>query len=616
MFLKIFTLPRLWIIFTAVLITMATFNLFSCLSVALSPNNTDIRNIWFDDIKFPISFAESEWEQLVSFAASSILSGKDSESSLPAAIRHDKQPRIVFISVSDGKSHCRVVMGSGMGVVDSFRQAVSKVNALPGKAYRIQWIKIDIVQEVFSMEDIDLNKPVRLERSLYGMAFNRSSGIAFIPEELVAHSLINKKQYIRRDKIAEYIEKQPTKIKEHKNLFNSDHSKTYRFSTKSFFIDGKDVVNLYRGHRFFEKVTRDELLTAAIKAGQYLTRSVDPDGKFVYIYRAKTDKVAKKYNIIRHAGTVYSMLELYEVTGDTELLKAAKRAIRYLLESVYPYPPEKGTAACVVEEGYAKLGGNALSAVALAKYMDITKDYQYMSILLELCRWIQSIQTENGEFSIHKQSYPGGEVVDFVSVYYPGEALLAMTRIHALDPEGPWLDIAEAAAHYLIKVRDGNLKDNELPHDHWLLYALNELYRQRPNPLYLNQALRIARAIMESQNRNPIYTDWRGSFYVPPRSTSTATRIEGLYSAYLLAQDFCYPEETKTILEGIWLGIRFQLQTQFRPESVLYLNDPQRCLGGFHRSLTNFDIRIDYLQHNISSLLGLYRILTSKEKNL
>ena len=145
---------------------------------------------------------------------------------------------------------------------------------------------------------------------------------------------------------------------------------------------------------------------------------------------------------------------------------------------------------------------------------------------------------------------------------------------------------------------------------------MNELYRQRPNPLYLNQALRIARAILESQNRNPIYTDWRGSFYIPPRSTSTATRIEGLYSAYLLAQDFGYPEETKTILEGIWLGIRFQLQTQFRPESVLYLTDPQRCLGGFHRSLTNFDIRIDYLQHNISSLLGLYRILTNKEKNL
>ena len=62
------------------------------------------------------------------------------------------------------------------------------------------------------------------------------------------------------------------------------------------------------------------------------------------------------------------------------------------------------------------------------------------------------------------------------------------------------------------------------------------------------------------------------------------------------------------------LGISFQLQTQFRPESVLYLKDPERSLGGFHRSLTNFEIRIDYVQHNISALLALYRILEAEGK--
>jgi len=126
--------------------------------------------------------------------------------------------------------------------------------------------------------------------------------------------------------------------------------------------------------------------------------------------------------------------------------------------------------------------------------------------------------------------------------------------------------------------------------------------------LYLDHALRIARAIVQSQNQDPVYPDWRGSYYRPPRSTPTATRMEGLYAAYQLARDFGDWQEAKTILESIQLGIAFQLQTQFRPESVLYLKDPQRALGGVHRSLTNFEIRIDYVQHNISSLLGLYRL--------
>jgi len=114
-------------------------------------------------------------------------------------------------------------------------------------------------------------------------------------------------------------------------------------------------------------------------------------------------------------------------------------------------------------------------------------------------------------------------------------------------------------------------------------------------------------------NRTPEYPDWLGSYYRPPRSTPTATRTEGLSAAYFLARDFADLKEAEKILEIIRLAVTFQLQTQFRPESVLYLKDPQRSLGGFHRSLDNFEIRIDYVQHNISSLLSYYRIITDKE---
>ena len=101
---------------------------------------------------------------------------------------------------------------------------------------------------------------------------------------------------------------------------------------------------------------------------------------------------------------------------------------------------------------------------------------------------------------------------------------------------------------------------------------------------------------------------------MPPRSTPTATSAEGLCSAYLLARDFAGRDEAELIMESISPAIAFQLQTQFRPESVLYLKYPQRALWGFHRSLTDFEIRIDYVQHNISSLLGYYGILNNMER--
>jgi hypothetical protein len=151
----------------------------------------------------------------------------------------------------------------------------------------------------------------------------------------------------------------------------------------------------------------------------------------------------------------------------------------------------------------------------------------------------------------------------------------------------------------------------ELPHDHWLLYGLNELYRLRPNPLYLSHSRRIVDAIITSQHRNNVDLDWIGGFYSPPRSTPAATRTEGLCAAYQLQQEF--NGATEGIVETAELALRFQLQTQLTPESVMYLPEPQRALGGFRRSLTEFEVRIDYVQHNISSLLCWSALLNEAE---
>ena len=126
--------------------------------------------------------------------------------------------------------------------------------------------------------------------------------------------------------------------------------------------------------------------------------------------------------------------------------------------------------------------------------------------------------------------------------------------------------------------------------------------------------MKIAKAIVKSQNRSPVYSDWFGSYSQPPSSTPSATRSEGLYAAYQLARDFGHPVEAQQILITLQNAIGFQLQTQFRPESAMYLNNSKQILGGFHENLTEFEIRIDYVQHNISSIIGLYRIKNEKDE--
>jgi hypothetical protein len=56
-------------------------------------------------------------------------------------------------------------------------------------------------------------------------------------------------------------------------------------------------------------------------------------------------------------------------------------------------------------------------------------------------------------------------------------------------------------------------------------------------------------------------------------------------------------------------AVAFQLQSQLRPENAMYFKDPQRALGGFSESLTDTDVRVDTVQHNLSSLLAIERAM-------
>lgn len=562
--------------------------------------------IWFEDLQDSLILTEADRAAIAQFVFSSLL--LPATASFPEELSQDDSPRIAFLSVSDGKTPAFVVRGSDRGLEKTLRGAIAQLQCQIPTGYRPQWLKVDIVQESIASVRLNSPRPLRSERSLHGLAFGRDSQIAFLPEELVAANLVDKNQVLQPDKILAYLEKDPDRAQGFQDLLKTRQFQLHRFTCTSFFADGSKIVPLYRGHRLFNDFSAEAILQAACLGGEYLKRALGENGKFVYSYRALSATTSKKYNILRHAGTTYSLLELYEVTQDEGLLAAARRAIAYLQTHFQPAPNALGVGTCVVENGAVKLGGNALAAIALAKYTEVTADEQYLPAIVQLGKWIESAQEEGGRFAVHKQFYGQEQATGFRSDYYPGEAILALTRIHALTGDQHWLDTAEAAAQYLINVRDGELADEKLPQDHWLLYGLNELFRQRPQPIYLTHAGRIADAIVRHQNCAPAVPDWLGSFQIPPRSNPTATRTEGLCAAYQLAQFSKNTSQLEPLLEAIVLGISFQLQTQIRPEIAMYLPDPARSLGGFRRSLTHFELRIDCVQHNLSSLLGLYKI--------
>lgn len=570
------------------------------------------REVWFDDLQDGPPPGETDQAAMAGRVAAAVFHPGDAVEPLPEPVRADIAPRIIFFSTSDGMSRCRVFREGGRGWAEALERGIARVRKAAEAGAPPQWLKFDLVCGSAPIADAGLGRALPIERSLEGIAFDRASGFAFLPEESLARGLVDPGKKLIKDALAKAAGNNDERQRELARVLAASPIPLRRFTTAATFINAREAVPLYRGHRRYASVRPEDLLEACRAGIRYLARSVTPDGRFDYLYRAQFDSSYKGYNVVRHAGTIMAMAEWIEVAGDRTFQPEMLRAVKHLQGAIRPMPADSADAAGVVEDDCVRIGANALAAVAFAKIVTVTGDRALVPDMLRLGRWLQAMEKPDGDFPIHTAKYPGGEDLGQPSEYYPGEAVLAMVRIHPLDPGGDWLDSAEKGARRLIEVRDAGKFLDDLYHDHWLLYALNDLYRLRPERMYLEHAMKMSRAIILKQHRTPPWPDWVGGYYEPPYSTPVATRSEGLNAAFRLARDFATPAESAAIREAIELGVRFELQTQYRPEQAMYLANPQRVLGGFHGNLEDPEIRIDYVQHNVSAMLRLYEILNGK----
>jgi len=528
---------------------------------------------------------------------------------------------IAYLTLDNNMSRAKVVQGRGK----NFKRAVS--NAIktylinkPGD-FKPNNIKLDLVTRIQPIIEADNkqsleNTDLRINYGLDGLAFDSKLQHSLLPGEVTGYQVVKNKKIIK-EQLTHAFQNHLIATKDYfSSKLEDDRTLTlYKFRTRTYFLNENTFLQLRRNHRRYKDLTRSDLWDAIeLTKNNYFKHVVDKKGKFLYSYLPQTGENQKKYNILRHAGTIYSMLETYKLMPDEELLTEAKRAISFLINQIKTFEVNGIDVKVVVERDVQKVGGNALAIVALAEYTKTTGDKQYLPLMRNLATWFKEIQTDNGEFKNHKQEHSTGKVFNFTSKFYPGEAILALVRLYHIDKNEEWLNIAENAANFLINIRDKGVTSQTVTPDHWLMYALNDLYRERQNEIYLNHALLMAEGIINKQltKKTAKRTELIGGFESKPNKTPGLTNnacwSEGLGAAYRLAYDFGHSKQALKIKNAMQLSIKYQLRGQLRPESIMYFENKSLCLGAFHKNFKDYEIRNDYTQHNISSLISLYEI--------
>ena len=359
-----------------------------------------------------------------------------------------------------------------------------------------------------------------------------------------------------------------------------------------------------------------ELLLRAVRAGaDYLVRVVGPDGRYEYLYRPLEERRDNGYGWLRHAGTTYALLEAYGQFGTPAYRAAAERALN-LLKSRVRNDPASGGGYVVDgnDEEQQKSGGAGLAMLAFAEHAAVTGDRSNLETMRSLGRFILAQQQDDGHFrnnaDVERET---GQKLSREPTYYQGEATLALLRLYALDPQQRYVDAARRSADWVIHVRDAYVSEDNLGHDHWICYALNELSRVAPDPAYIEHAQKIARAIIGKQRGSDaaepdlVGTYWFGG----EMGNISATRVEAFDSNVVLARFAGKPDEW--LLQPATKTAAWMLGQQFDAENDYWLKNPQKAEGGVRESLLVSDVRIDTVQHSMSAWLHLARILSDPD---
>jgi hypothetical protein len=345
-----------------------------------------------------------------------------------------------------------------------------------------------------------------------------------------------------------------------------------------------------------------QVVAAVRLAGEYLLRVQKPDGSFRYWYDPLQDRFSSRsYNILRHAGTTASLFELYSFTRDARYLEAARKGIAYLSLRFRRVRP---SGLYVLDnDGKAKLGANGLALIALVKDLELERNKRKLEQARALARTIIDLQQSDGAFASYYR-IRGDEPAGDVSLYYPGEAILGLVGLYNLNRDQRLLQSARRGADYLVKSERAAPK---LPPDAWLIQALEPLYEITRESVYAEHAMALAESMIADQYDDTDGGEYEGGFGPgEPRGTPAASRAEGLVSAYRLATRIGHPAKDRIAL-ALLASTRFQLSQQYTPASSGSLRIPATAYGGFRESLSSPRIRIDFVQHNISSLIGIAR---------
>ena len=419
--------------------------------------------------------------------------------------------------------------------------------------------------------------------------------------------------------------------------WTSDAVSIARFRTASFGVNlpgGTTFVDMVRGNVLIDGPPDEAAILESLRlGGLWLVNTVQEDGRFDYEYFPNQDKGSEGYNIVRHAGSVYGLFEMYELarnepalSADQErYIQAGARSIGYIYDATEsPKGDTTGNRRCLIDRGRCESGSVALALLTFLKRprMDnIPPEYRAQiyrdgdDVLMEgLGLTLLDMIDERGAVFATYGEAMAMEMVKKEPVYYPGESMLALLLFYEQTKDKRWLKGAQAIGDR----QAGIYKKKRMTWpDHWIMQAFTPLWRATQNDFYAQTAYTMATHSVTEQYPTvwTPFADYHGAWRREkdvPRTTRAGSRLEAIRGVVHLAWE---AGVDATVWEDSLIAATDHLiEKQYRADNVWYLPDPERVQGAYPMGIVDNHVRIDNNQHAVVGMVGALETLRRRAK--
>lgn len=521
---------------------------------------------------------------------------------------------VLFFVVSNGFARAHIDIVSGNDFESTWKKGADTLKKWCSKNwYKPVWLRVEAIDKVDALSWGDLKtilKGTKRNYFRFGLSFTKNFRHAMLEHELYANAVLYKTESSvvspNQKNLANYSKR---RFQRELSWPRDDEKIVYRFKTKAVFAEGAEAFKIESegrnsGYRQVDdwgvKVVTDIVHTST----DYLSRQVKADGYYHYGWFPCFDRAIPTYNALRHASSTYALLEGWEVCQDHKQRDSIMRALDCLTHVLIKEVelPDGPTAAFLVDVGdEIKLGGNAVSILAYAKYTEITGDQKYIDLMEKLAVGIVYMQNhETGQFT-HILNYPDLSVkAEKRTIYYDGEAAFGLMRLYGITKDPRWLSAVEKAFEYFIE------KEHWRSNDHWLSYCVNELTLYNPDPRYYQFGLDNVRDHLD---------------FVLTRITTYPTLLELMMAAQRMIERMQNDSSVSHLLasfdvdkfyRALEYRARYLLNGFFYPEVAMFFKNPSRILGGFFIRHHAFRVRIDDVEHYLSGYVAYRKYLLAK----